>query len=468
MNVNRLRRLCIGLTALLVLVSCPLLAQQVTSVPSPAPQQPEPSNGGFKISVGVDVVLVSVVVRDAQGRAVGNLTKEDFQVFDRGKPRRISGFTIETRRSGQATGGGLAASPDETRGAGAVAPAPALTPSAPATASSSVTTLAASLPKAAEPRCSVLLFDDMHLSEGDLMRAKAVGAKILATPLGEREAAAVVSMSGSNSGLTRDRAKLQDAVEKLQVKNLYRHVGRECPDISYYEADRIQNKHEGTAIEAAIADYQTCSNSAGATHDIAQRFVESAASRALALGDQDARTSLAFVAEVVRRMGTLPGRRTLILVSPGFLTITPESMAEKSAILNMAAQANVTISALDARGLYTTEMDASEQGVKSQLSLITGSDAESHRESTELTGSVLGELADGTGGTYFHNSNDLQGGLQRLFDGPEYVYVLEFSLDDAKRDGSYHSLTVKVNRPGLRLQARRGYFAPKPAKNKKQ
>jgi len=113
------------------------------------------------------------------------------------------------------------------------------------------------------------------------MRAKAVGTKILATPLGEREAAAVVSMSGSNNRLTRDRAKLQNAVEKLQVRNLYRHVGRECPDISHYEADRIQNKREAAAIEAAIADYQMCSNSAGATHDTAQRFVESAASRAL-------------------------------------------------------------------------------------------------------------------------------------------------------------------------------------------
>jgi hypothetical protein len=57
--------------------------------------------------------------------------------------------------------------------------------------------------------------------------------------------------------------------------------------------------------------------------------------------------------------------------------------------------------------------------------------------------------------------------MQQLVAGPEYLYVLEFSLHDVKRDGAYHPLKVKVNRPGLKLQARHGYFAPKAAKKKK-
>jgi VWFA-related protein len=166
-------------------------------------------------------------------------------------------------------------------------------------------------------------------------------------------------------------------------------------------------------------------------------------------------------------MRSLPGRRTLVLVSPGFLTITPESMAEKSIILDMAAQANVTVSALDARGLYTTEIDASERGARSQMELSNGMATEYHSDSAERAGNVLGELADGTGGTYFHNSNDLQGGLQQLMAGPEYVYVLEFSLADVKRDESYHALSVRVNRSGVNVQARRGYFAPKKHRGKK-
>ena len=81
-----------------------------------------------------------------------------------------------------------------------------------------------------------------------------------------------------------------------------------------------------------------------------------------------------------------------------------------------------------------------------------------------LNENVMAELADGTGGTFFHNSNDLEGGFKKLTEAPEYLYLLEFSPKDVKQDGSYHALKVKVNQDGLKLQARRGYFAEKPSK----
>ena len=84
-----------------------------------------------------------------------------------------------------------------------------------------------------------------------------------------------------------------------------------------------------------------------------------------------------------------------------------------------------------------------------------------------LNEDVMAELANGTEGTYFHNSNDLEGGFKSLTQAPEYVYLLEFSLEEVKPDGTYHHLKVKVDKDGLKLQARRGYFAPQPANNKK-
>jgi len=60
--------------------------------PEIQPQQVTP-----KVQVTVNAALIPVVVRDAQGRAIGNLKKEDFQVFDRNKLQEISGFSIEKR-----------------------------------------------------------------------------------------------------------------------------------------------------------------------------------------------------------------------------------------------------------------------------------------------------------------------------------------------------------------------------------
>jgi VWFA-related protein len=157
----------------------------------------------------------------------------------------------------------------------------------------------------------------------------------------------------------------------------------------------------------------------------------------------------------------------MILISPGFLTVTPDAMTEKSDVLDLAARSNVTISSLDARGLYSTEIDASERGGSSTLDLMTGQHGQYHADSMNLNEDVMAEFANGTGGTFFHNSNDLEGGFKSLTQAPEYLYLLELSLDTVKPDGSYHRLKVKVERGGFKLQARRGYFAPLPEKNKK-
>jgi VWFA-related protein len=87
-----------------------------------------------------------------------------------------------------------------------------------------------------------------------------------------------------------------------------------------------------------------------------------------------------------------------------------------------------------------------------------------HSESMLLNEAVMAELADGTGGTYFHNSNDLEAGFRALTEVPEYVYLLEMSLENVKHDGAYHPLRVKLAQKGLNLQARRGYFAPNKEK----
>jgi VWFA-related protein len=197
--------------------------------------------------------------------------------------------------------------------------------------------------------------------------------------------------------------------------------------------------------------------------------VRAVASQVLEVNDRDVAVTLSTVKEFVRRMGKLPGQqRTVILVSPGFLTLTQNATREKSELLDLAARENVTISALDARGLYTTNLDASQRGGSSMRDLMTGESQQYHSETVNMSEDVMAELANGSGGTFFHNSNDLAGGFKQLAQAPEYVYLLEMSLDGVKSDGVYHQLKVKVDRDQLKVEARRGYVAPQPPKKQKK
>jgi VWFA-related protein len=78
----------------------------------------------------------------------------------------------------------------------------------------------------------------------------------------------------------------------------------------------------------------------------------------------------------------------------------------------------------------------------------------------------MAELADGTGGTYVHNTNDLARGLQALSSPPQSLYLLEFHSRNLKHNDTYHRLKVRVSREGMRVQARKGYFAAKLPKPK--
>src|SRR5208283_3064043 len=188
---------------------------------------------------------------------------------------------------------------------------------------------------AASPkRFIVFLFDDMHLTVGDLTQLQKAATKMIAGSLAESDMAAVVSMSGTSSGMTSDRAKLQDAIMKLQLHNLYHHYGRTCPDIGYYEADRIVNKNDSLALDTAVQNTLSCCS---CPRQLALVLTQNVARESLEIGDQDVHIALGFIREIVGKMGAIPGQRTLILVSPGFLTMTAEAVAEKSEILDLAA-----------------------------------------------------------------------------------------------------------------------------------
>jgi VWFA-related protein len=402
-------------------------------------QDTGPENAPAKIEIRVNSVLVPVVARDTQGHAVGNLTKEDFQVLDGGKRRVITGFSVERRSAETERKSG---EPETAAAAGA---GPAVRQE-----------------RRAASRFVVFLFDDLHLSSGDVILAKEGVRKVLRGTLGEGDRASVNSIFGrDDSGVTGDLAKLEETIEKIQVmRSPYQRTGHECPNVDVYHADQIENRHDMFALEAAVDETLVCAHLDPAQmRNIATAMVHEASQQALALGEQEVRTTLVYIRDLVRKMGDLPGQRTLILISPGFYSGLPGARILESQVMDAAAGANVTISTLDARGLYTTGPQAVEEF--DGWTHETQERMRTHLESLTAIEDVMAGLADASGGTFFHNSNDIEGGLKRLAAAPEYVYVLEFSLDKVKPDGRYHSLKVSVDHKDLKLQARHGYFAPK-------
>ena len=233
----------------------------------------------------------------------------------------------------------------------------------------------------------------------------------------------------------------------------------------------MENMRDNEALQDAARQVVVCNrfdaqdshSNPAALKAAAENLSHTAANRVLAIGAQDVHATYAAISEFVRRMANLPGQRTLILVSPGFLSISPEALTAESQLMDLAARSNVTISALDAAGLYTTNLTASEDLGTSNPQLKSGY----RRTASSLAENPLADLAHATGGTYFHNSNDLEAGFKRLTEVPNYLYVLELPLDKVKPDGAYHRLKVTVDREGLQLQARSGYFMPKTVGNKK-
>jgi VWFA-related protein len=249
-----------------------------------------------------------------------------------------------------------------------------------------------------------------------------------------------------------------------------------CPPVTYYMGDLIYNRNDSGALAIAVADAMKCANLTPAQIAVAVQMSKSAARDAVLTGDRDTLSALDTLRAVVARMASMPGQRNIVMISPGFLVLD-DRRDEQTALIEHALHANVVIGALDARGLYVENgiPDASEANVNP----ATITQKIPYRTTEAATQSdVMASLAEGTGGTFYHGTNDYNEGIARTAAAPEYLYILGFSPLELKLDGKYHNLKVTLKNPrppalrGADLQVRKGYYAPKyaadPAEQAKQ
>ena len=394
------------------------------------PTAPPTKEGLTTLKVSVKLVQVSVVLRDAKGHAVGSLKKEDFQLFDNGKPQVISSFSAERAATTAGT---------EKR---SVAATGAL--------------LNQSNAPAAAGRDVAYVFDDIHATFSDLASATAAAARHLAALRPEDRAAIFVTSGQSGINFTADRQRLQDVLKSLRPHPLT--SGAQCPPMTPYMADLIVNQDDRETLAAATQDALNCAFGGMATAaDLAERVARATAFEVLSTSSSEIQSTLGILREVVQRTAATPGSRSIVLVSPGFLTQTVDSRQSLAELIDRALRSDIVVNTLDVRGL-STPVPAPNASHPADPVMSARLDREEALERSD----VLANLAYSTGGTFFHNNNDLDEGFRRTADMPEYIYVLGFSPQ--KLDGKFHKLKVTLNSPEkLTVQARQGYYALKPA-----
>ena len=424
----------------------PQAPAKTSTTQSEVPQNPaelashdEPTT--FKVNV--KLVLLRAVVRDGQGHAVGNLRQEDFQVFDKGKPQVITHFEVEQP-------GSLAAKARPK-------PKDEMSNGTPDDSSNSGPTLAA------PERFVAYLFDDVHLEFGDLARVREAAERHFSN-LRPPDRAAVFTTSGRIMlDYTDDRAQLHATLLRLRPQPISSGMGRDCPDISYYQADQIVNKNDPQALQVAVQEAISCQPTVPGTPPIDPTPMVNAISAGVVdAGQHESRIALGVLKEVVHSLSRMPGQRSVVLISPGF--ITPQLEYENTEIIDRAVRAQVIVNTLDARGLYVIVPGGDISNPPQHLPPPAKGLIEIAAASAQ--DDLLAVLADGTGGVFFHNNNDFDEGFRRVADPPEYSYVLAFVPQNLKLDGSFHAIKVTVkSSPKLNVLSRRGYYAPKNLAN---
>lgn len=441
--------LCCLAAALLPLASGLALAQGGAADQEVSSRDYQPE---FQLQSQRNLVLVHVVVRDGKGATVSDLTKDDFELFDRGKLQPITEFSVEKAFEPGA--------------------APAANPSAPGQPGPA----AAQLPHL---RFLALYFDDLHTDAEGLERVRAAADHYLAASTLAEDRVGLFTSSGEGQlDFTDNRAALHQALMALRPHPV-KDPGKTCADITPYQAYLIFVQQTGNPIPSdalpdplAIATQEiefSClgggdpgdAAASSATAHMAQQLAVTEAIEEHNFDEQESRETLRGVDAVIRRMSILPGQRSVVVVSSGFLTLTLNY--ELDQLVERALRAKVTLNALDARGLYA---DPAIADTRTSATAELPAELLWNKERLLKPGAVLqsgglAAMASDTGGVFFENSNDFAAGLRETATFPEAYFVLGFSPQNLKFDGTFHALKVRlIAKPALTLQARRGYYAP--------
>ena len=393
--------------------------QAVQQQPQPPPEE-QPQQPTFRAEI--NVVRVDVIVTDRDGNPVTDLQADDFEVFEDDTPQTIDSFRL-VHLTGTPEPGAEPARPirsgfDEEREAARE-----------------------------DVRLFAIFFDDYHVRFENAVRVREALINFISTQLGPLDMVSVMYPLTPLDAvqMTRNHDSIVAAIERFD--------GRKYE----YEPRNL--------FEQQYANYPT---------SVVERIRNE--------------VSLSGLTALVTHLGGLrEGRKALILVSEGYTNYLPpqlrdryagvpelgnpnqlnplagdgplEQMSAMSAALdimrdlryvfNEANRGNTAIYAVDPRGLAVSEFDVS------QPTISTRTDARALRTTID----TLRTLAEETDGRAIVNQNEVGPGLRQMVRDSSTYYLIGYNSTQAPSDGKFHEIKVRVKRDGIRVRARKGYWA---------
>ena len=388
-----------------------LVATGVPPLPAQSPGQVTATpQGGFVLKTNAELVLTNVVARDARtDEIVKDLMQSDFKIYENGKEQQISTFDFESVDMAtplkEATVSGLAAGPTGSKAVVVAKPE-----------------------ELRNHRLIVMFFDLTSMQPEDLERSVEAAQAFLKTKMQPADLIALVSLGDT---LTVDQDFTADK------DTLIREVG-------------AYNGTEGQGFaQGANANTNQAEDTTAYTPDESE------------YNDLNTDRELFALRAIAQSLAKINEKKSLLYFSGGISRDGIENEASLRSAINAAVRADLSIYSVDTRGLQSIGPlgDASTGSLRGQ-GAFNGGSLVNNMQSNFDTQEVMATLSSETGGKAFLDSNDFAPAFAQVQKDISTYYAIGFHSSNPARDGKYRKLSVKITRPGIKLEYRPGYYAP--------
>jgi VWFA-related protein len=399
------------------------------------------------IKVNSNLVNVDVMVKDKKGKPITDLKGEDFILSENGVRQNIEFFDSTL------------VADNAPRQAGSVSTS--TTPRSPNNL----------------PRNIISLIFDAQTTEGaNLKHVRDGMTKYIRERISDSDSVALFVISGGLQMLqsfTNDKTKLISAVEKADHINTLSTTSeqRALNDAITALRDQLSTLPSPDAVDTPAG------GSSAAQAMIARRVLEQYVQMRSALSAQQTRPILAALAAICEGQRAIPGKKTVVVFSQGF--IAPQALDwQVQSTIDLANRANVSIYIIDSTGLTggTPQSGALVPGgalagissAVSQEQRIRAGAGESvfdvsRQEGLNRQQDLLYRISGDTGGQFIKNTNDIAAGLDRIDVEIRSRYTLAYRSTDPNFDSSFRKVKIEVRRPDAKVIARSGYYAIPPS-----